>query len=193
MAVSGPDRRDGEPIVLLMQGLGSAIDEWVAVRRLVQPFAGSLWYDRTGLVKSESPPDAPDAISAVSVARDLDILVKNACVKPLYIVVCHSWGGITSREFLHLRPKDVVGMVFVDANQENTFLHHEDFASYLGIMTAGLNYYEVTGIKTDTVLSEEEFQAVLDVQGQPSTGITQSAEQAGWKGDPPVLAAKKQL
>jgi hypothetical protein len=39
LSASGPDRKFGEPIIVLMQGLGSTIDEWVAVRRLVLPFA----------------------------------------------------------------------------------------------------------------------------------------------------------
>ncbi|KFY93222.1 hypothetical protein V500_03835 [Pseudogymnoascus sp. VKM F-4518 (FW-2643)] len=194
MAVSGPDRQEGELIVVLMTGLGSTIDEWVAVRRLVEPFSRFLCYDRSGLGKSEGPPTTPKAISAVSVATELDTLLKNTGVSPPYVILCHSRGGITAREFLHLRPNDVAGMVFVDANQENTFLHHEDFPSpSFELMLAGVDYYEVTGIKANTALSKEEFQAVLDVQGKPSTGITSLAEEVGAKGDPPVLAAKKQL
>ncbi|KAH8811057.1 Alpha/Beta hydrolase protein [Xylogone sp. PMI_703] len=194
MSVSGPDRQDGEPLILLMQGLGSTIDEWVAVQRLIRPFARFLCYDRSGLGRSESPPNPPDAISAVSIATDLDTLLKNAGVNPPYIILCHSRGGITSREFLHLRPNDVVGIVFVDANQENTFLHHENFPPpCFDIMMAGIDYWEVVGIKADTPLSEEEFQAVLDVQRKPSTAVTQAAEEAGAKGDSRVLAAKQQL
>lgn len=194
MAVSGPDRREDEPIVILMTGLGSTIDEWVAVRRLIEPFSRFLWYDRSGLGKSQWPPNAPKAISAVSIATELDILLKNTGVGPPYVILCHSRGGITAREFLHLRPNDVAGMVFVDANQENTFLHHEDFPSpSFETVVASIDYYEVTGIKANTALSKEEFQAVLDVQGKSSTGITSLAEEAGAKGDPPVLAAKKQL
>lgn len=195
MAVAGPDRREGEPIVVLMQGTGSIIDEWVAVRRLVQPFARFLWYDRSGLGKSESPPNPPDAISAVSVATDLDTLLRNAGVKPPFVIVCHSWGGITSREFLHLRPNDIAGMVFVDGNQEKTFLHHNDFLSpSFDAIMPGVDYFEATGIRAETVLSEEELQAVLDAQGKPSFSITEAAEEAGGpRQDSEALAAKKQL
>ena len=63
----------------------------------------------------------------------------------------------------------------------------------LVIMMAGVNYYEATGIKFANVLPEEEFKAVLDVQGKPSTGITEAAENVGAKKDWGVLAAKKQL
>lgn len=194
MAVSGPDRREGEPIVVLMTGLGSTIDEWVAVRRLIEPFSRVLFYDRSGLGKSEGPANAPKAISAVSIANELDTLLKNAGIESPYVILCHSRGGITAREFLHLRPNDVAGMVFVDANQENTFMGHEDFPSPgFEAMLTGIDYYEIAGIKANTPLSKEEFQTVLDVQGKPSTAITSKAEEAGAKGDSSVLAAKKQL
>jgi pimeloyl-ACP methyl ester carboxylesterase len=192
--VSGTDRREGEPIVVLMTGLGSTIDEWVAVRRLIEPFSRVLFYDRSGLGKSEGPANAPKAISAISIATELDTLLKNTGIDPPYVILCHSRGGITAREFLHLRPNDVAGMVFVDANQENTFLGHEDFPSPgFEAMLTGVDYYGISGIRANTPLSKEEFQIVLDVQGKLSTAITSRAEEAGAKGDPPVLAAKKQL
>jgi hypothetical protein len=75
LSVSDQDRKPGEPIVVLMQGLGASLAEWSIVKRLVGSFTRYLQYDRTGLGKSESPPEVPDAISAVSVAADLDLLL----------------------------------------------------------------------------------------------------------------------
>lgn len=91
LSTSGPDRKSGEPIVVLMQGMGSTIDEWVMVKRLVTPFARWLEYDRSGLGRSEDPPVTPEEITAVSVATELDILLKTAHVAPPYIIVAHSW------------------------------------------------------------------------------------------------------
>ena len=90
LSASGPDRKAGESVVLLMQGMGSTIDEWVAVKKIVTRFARWIEYDRSGLGKSESPPEAPDSISAVSVAKELDILLKTAGVEPPFVVVRHS-------------------------------------------------------------------------------------------------------
>ncbi|KAJ5129095.1 hypothetical protein N7526_007261 [Penicillium atrosanguineum] len=42
LSASGPERLAGEPIVLLMQGLGSTIDEWVAVRKLMLPLCAMV-------------------------------------------------------------------------------------------------------------------------------------------------------
>ncbi len=75
-----------------------------------------MQYDRSGLGQSESPPEAPEAITAASVASDLDAVLRNAGIDPPFVTVAHSWGGLTSREFLHLRPNDIVGIVFVGKN-----------------------------------------------------------------------------
>jgi pimeloyl-ACP methyl ester carboxylesterase len=190
LSVSGPDRKPGQPIVLLMQGLGSTIDEWAAVRRHVIPFARWLAYDRSGQVRSEDPPEKPEAISAVSVATELDTLLRNAGVEGPFIVVCHSWGGLTAREFFHLRQEDVVGMVFVDANTEKTFIDGWPLPYFQAILE-GVNYMQVTGLAQDSVLSEEEMDVTATQGEDPRQQATTAAEEKGYQGDPPVLAAKE--
>lgn len=90
--------------------------EWGAVRRLVAPHCRWLEYDRFGLGRREGRPGAPQRISAADAAAELDLLLKTLELKPPYVIVAHSWGGLTSREFLRLRPLDVAGMILVDAN-----------------------------------------------------------------------------
>ncbi|KIN02231.1 hypothetical protein OIDMADRAFT_28339 [Oidiodendron maius Zn] len=58
----GPDRKFGASMVM--------------VKRLVTSFARWLKYDRSGLGRSEDPPVTPEEITAVSVATELDILLK---------------------------------------------------------------------------------------------------------------------
>jgi pimeloyl-ACP methyl ester carboxylesterase len=195
LQASGPDRKPGEPIVLLMQGLGSTIDEWVVVKRHVTKFARWLEYDRSGTARSDDPPEKPEAISAVSVATELDILLTNAGVDGPFIVVCHSYGGITSREFLHLRPKEVVGMVFVDANNERTLeaLGGEWPLPYFQAVTANVDYRAVTGLEAGCVLSEEEMAVVEKQSADEREHATIAAEQKGFPDALPILAAKKHL
>jgi hypothetical protein len=76
VGIAGPDRKANEPIIVLMQGFGCIIEEWAAVRRLVVPFARFLWYDRSGMGKSEGAPEQPKVTTAVDVAKQLDFLLK---------------------------------------------------------------------------------------------------------------------
>lgn len=59
--------------------------------------------------------------SAAIMAAELLEVLTAAEVEPPYIFVAHSYGGIVAREVLAALGSDaVVGMVLVDANQENT-------------------------------------------------------------------------
>lgn len=193
LSVSGPDRKPGEPVVILMTGVGSTFDEWVAVRKLVLPFARWLNYDRSGMGRSEGPEQAPDSISAASAAAELDILLRNAGVVPPFIIVAHSWGGYTSREFLELRSNDIVGMVFIDCNTERFFddgaWGQDVFSPVLG----GQDFVETTGLATSHVLSAEEWKAVIDEQADPRHQATEAAEVRSVSNDQAALASKKQL
>ncbi|KAI2733363.1 hypothetical protein CBS147332_378 [Penicillium roqueforti] len=193
LSVSGPDRKPGEPIVVLMQGLGSTVDEWIAVRKLVVPFARWLNYDRSGLGRSEGPNQTPPSISAASVAADLDTLLRNASIEPPFIIVAHSWGGYTSREFLELRPNDVVGMVFVDCNTERLFDSGAWGWDVFGPVLGDQDFVETTGLATSHVLSEEEWKAVRDQQANPRHGPTEAAELQAVPNNRRALAHKNKL
>lgn len=193
LSVSGPDRDPGQPTVILMQGVGSTIDEWVAVRKLVLPFARWLNYDRSGMGRSEGPSQTPTNISAASVAADLDILLKNAGIEPPFIIVAHSWGGYTSREFLELRPDDIVGMVFVDCNTERFFDSGAWGLDVFSPVLGGQDFVETTGLATSHVLSEEEWKAVADEQADPRHQATEAAETKAVPNDRRALVSKKQL
>lgn len=193
LSVSGPDRKPGDPVIILMQGLGSTIGEWEAVRWQVVPFARWLNYDRSGLGKSEAPPKQPKSTSAASVASELDILLKTAGIKPPFIMVCHSWGGITCREFLHLRPNDIVGVVFVDANTEKSFDGGNWPLPCVTAVTEGLSWSKETGLEASQVLGDKAWAKVKSWDEKPQHQKAEAAEQKGWQGDPPVLAAKRQI
>ncbi|KAJ5995284.1 hypothetical protein N7481_002261 [Penicillium waksmanii] len=193
LSVSGPDRKPGQPIAILMQGLGSTIDEWVAVRELVLPFARWLNYDRSGMGRSEGPEQTPSSISAASVAAELDVLLKNAGIEPPFVVVAHSWGGYTSREFLELRPSDIVGMVFVDCNTELFFDNGAWGLDVFYPVLGGQDFMETTGLVTSHVLSEEDWKAVKEEQANPRHQATEAAEMQAAPKDRLAMVPKKQL
>ncbi len=90
----GPDRKNDEPVALIMPGLGGTVREWAAGRRMISSFIRTYLYDRSGYGDSEPSSESP---SSANIVTDLDALLRNANIKPPYILVGHSWGGILTR------------------------------------------------------------------------------------------------
>ncbi|RAL02589.1 alpha/beta fold hydrolase [Aspergillus ibericus CBS 121593] len=114
---SGPERQaiNGslQPAVIIEAGLGSCHSEWVVVQRLIAERARVYSYDRAGYGQSENSPLAPTAHNRVS---ELSQLLEVAGIRPPYVLVGHSYGGVLIREFLRVHTKEkVVGMVIVDS------------------------------------------------------------------------------
>jgi pimeloyl-ACP methyl ester carboxylesterase len=188
--ITGPLRLPTQPLVIIIPGLSASASEWAAVPRLASSFARVLLYSRSGYGLSS---ESSNPISAVSVATELHALLESADLKGPFIVVCHSWGGIIAREFLHLRRDDVAGMLFVDANQELNTTEDPWPEPYVRAMGKGLDSLSITGMRENHKLSAEEWQAFLEEEATEKHGRVAAAEFAGYRESGPVLAAKKQL
>lgn len=190
LSVHGPDRKAGEPLVIIIPGLANSTTSWAAVRRGIATFARVLQYERSGYGKSDVSPGRP---TASTIAKELSLLLQNADIRPPYLVVAHSWGGILSREFLALHPRDVIGMVFIEANQERTLevLDWRQLAQ--SSLLAGVNGLDATGISRDHKLTGEEWRIYQDTQNTESHQRQAALEIAEYAGSFPVLKEKSQL
>ena len=89
---------------------------WKDVHPEVASFTRVCRYDRAGLAHSDYGPTPRDAELT---AQDLHTLLTKANIAPPYILVGHSFGGLLIRRYAFDFPNDVVGMIFVDALQED--------------------------------------------------------------------------
>jgi pimeloyl-ACP methyl ester carboxylesterase len=106
----GAQRRG--PTIVLESGLGGGSFAWGWVQPQVAQFARVIAYDRSGLGWSE---EAGASHDADGIARQLQALLVRIDARPPYILVGHSLGGIFVLRFATLYPKDVGGIVLVDA------------------------------------------------------------------------------
>ncbi|KAJ5639192.1 alpha/beta hydrolase [Penicillium longicatenatum] len=89
---------------------------------------------------SEESPNEPDSLTIVD---ELSRLLVAADLKPPYLVVGHSWGGILAREFIAAQPsEDICGLLLVDPVQERMLFEAWPDPS-IAAVTDGLNYMEV--------------------------------------------------
>ena len=104
---------EGAPIVLFeSSGFGSAISA-ERVRNEIAKRTRVCSYDRRGMGWSDAGPSG--AITVNQFVDDLDQLLKNADLRPPYVVVSASIGGLTAEMFARRHPEQIAGLVFLDA------------------------------------------------------------------------------
>jgi pimeloyl-ACP methyl ester carboxylesterase len=106
---------NGTPAVVLVGGLGDALDTWTQITPSVAQFSTVVAYSRGGLGRSEPGPSHHTAKDSVI---ELHALLTRLNVKPPYVLVGGSYGGILVRLYTSLYRDDVAGLVFVDASHE---------------------------------------------------------------------------
>jgi pimeloyl-ACP methyl ester carboxylesterase len=106
----------GSPAVIFEGGFGTGIASWSTVQKDVAAFAQTVSYDRAGLGQSDP---GPKPRSAKQIATELHAALQKSGIKPPYVMVGHSFGGIYVRVFADLYPKEVVGIVLIDPSQES--------------------------------------------------------------------------
>lgn len=116
----------GEPTVILDACLGNNILEWSLVQPEVAKFAHVCSYDRAGLGWSEQS-GLPR--TSASIVQELHTLLQNAHIKPPYIVVGHSSGGINMRLFANTYPDEVYGVILIDSSHEHQIEKFQELAA----------------------------------------------------------------
>jgi pimeloyl-ACP methyl ester carboxylesterase len=101
----------GTPVVVFDAGLGNWNQLWGLVQPVIAKKTTACSYDRAGLGFSD--PSEGDGSSAV-IVDDLHKLLANARVNPPYVLVGHSYGGMSMRLFADKYFSEVIGMVLVD-------------------------------------------------------------------------------
>jgi pimeloyl-ACP methyl ester carboxylesterase len=114
MAVSG----SGSPAVVFESGFSGTYEYWNAVVAAISGKTTTVRYNRAGFGHS---PLNDKSRTAEQIAKELHTALSNAKVSPPYILVGHSAGGMYVREFAHLFPNDVVGIVLVDPAPETFY------------------------------------------------------------------------
>lgn len=105
------EQGSGGPTVLFEAGIGATNLNWRHIQKTVARFTGTASYDRGGLGFSSR---CRSARTPGNIALELHDLLQSAGIKPPYILVGHSFGGLVMRRYALLYPDEVSGVVLVD-------------------------------------------------------------------------------
>ncbi|MGD0903381.1 MAG: alpha/beta hydrolase [Terracidiphilus sp.] len=99
------------PTVLFEAGIAATNLNWSHIQENVSGFACTASYDRGGLGWS-SP--CRTARTPGNIAVELHDLLERAQIRPPYVLVGHSFGGLVMHRYALLFPEEVAGVVLVD-------------------------------------------------------------------------------
>ncbi|MGA2216538.1 MAG: alpha/beta hydrolase [Terracidiphilus sp.] len=105
------EKGSGGPTVLFESGIGATNLNWFHIQGIVSRFTSTASYDRSGLGWS-SP--CRTARTPGNVAVELHAMLQGAGIKPPYVLVGHSFGGLVMRRYTLLYPEDVASVLLVD-------------------------------------------------------------------------------
>ncbi len=104
-----------EPVVVVISGCGCNLLPWISLQDSVSKFARIITYDRAGLGWSDWT-NSPK--TAINVAAELKVFLKELSIDKNIILVGHSLGGLYARVFASIYSRMVVGIVLVDPMTE---------------------------------------------------------------------------
>jgi pimeloyl-ACP methyl ester carboxylesterase len=117
----------GSPAAVLESGLGETSSGWSVIAHELARSTRVCVYDRAGRGASEPAPAPQDG---AAVATDLHTALSLAQVAGPFVLVGHSTGGGYVRIFAGRYPKDVAGVVLLDAQPAEAFTRLPDFPGF---------------------------------------------------------------
>jgi pimeloyl-ACP methyl ester carboxylesterase len=111
-------RGQGQPTVVLVNGMGEFSASWARIRDGVAPTTRVCAYDRAGQGWSDDLPNPQDGIAA---AADLHALLAAEGETGPFVLAGHSIGGPYAMTYAEQYPEEVAGMVLLDSTTPRQF------------------------------------------------------------------------
>ncbi|KQP37151.1 alpha/beta fold hydrolase [Pseudorhodoferax sp. Leaf274] len=99
------------PVVVFQSGLGDGHASWSAVLHALPAQHAAIVADRPGYGDS---PGRDGSRSACRIAEEQHALLHQAGLRPPYVLVGHSLGGLYQYVYARMYPQDVAGLVLLD-------------------------------------------------------------------------------
>ncbi|MFZ6686359.1 alpha/beta fold hydrolase [Undibacterium sp. SXout11W] len=117
-------------VVVFENGARETLDTWEKVIADIGKDAKIFAYNRPGYGKSEVTSAPRDGLTIVEELRQI---LRQQGLKPPYLLVGHSMGGLYMQLFARMYPQEVQGVVLVDSLYPGIIKRPEDFPMYTRI------------------------------------------------------------
>ncbi|MCE4049109.1 MULTISPECIES: alpha/beta hydrolase [Bacillaceae] len=140
----------GEPNIILMNGGSGPIEGWMKIIKEISKMSAVFAYNRLGVGDSEKPKENQDGITIIETLREA-LAVLN--IKPPYLLVGHSLGGLYANLYARLYPDEVYGVVFLEASHPNDMLLDEHYGKIVKSVNKMLSRF-------DTLSAHKKFDEI---------------------------------
>lgn len=180
----------GEPTVVFEAGLGDTLDTW---RPIQMEIAGqctrTVTYTRAGYPGSAAASGTRDAATVVNELR-WELARRN--VRPPYVLVGHSLGGLYMQYFARQYPEEVAGLVLVDSTHREQQLPNESSARRAGRAVVLYMPLIVRREFNDSILAGEQVSASPPPSAVPTIVLSSTRALRGETPASRALAARFQ-
>jgi pimeloyl-ACP methyl ester carboxylesterase len=175
----------GSPTVVLEAGFGADTHSWQDVHTQLGMTTRTCAYDRAGFGESILRPGVHDAGDDV---EDLQRLLDGAHLRPPYVLVGQSYGGLLVRLFANAHPQKTAGVVLVDAKGRDQT--RRELALWPRSQVPALRRTWAQSVRDGVNLASGDAlgSRVLSLGHTPLAVITAGTHKADSKGMPPALA-----
>jgi pimeloyl-ACP methyl ester carboxylesterase len=106
------DVPESDLTIIMDAGYGDDSSTWENLLPNLKIKTSVFMYDRAGLGKSESTPSPRTSLHMIKELKDV---LDKAGLKPPYLLVGHSFGGVNMSLFACTYPSDVYGLILIDS------------------------------------------------------------------------------
>jgi pimeloyl-ACP methyl ester carboxylesterase len=174
-SIAGPIRLPNAPLVVFFAGGGAPCALYIKLFQQLSQHVRVFFHDRGGHDKSTLPPPKEgedNSVYAQDIARDLDDLLSITELKPPYIPMGHSYGGIPARCFFSLNPSAMAGMMLLDCATEMMLaLHPRVPPVEFNIIAEDVDYEKATHFIEESGMTEEEWKYALGAVERCAEGV----------------------
>ena len=141
------------PVIVFDSGYGVPTRRWNSIKTEVSSFSKLLIYDRAGLGRSTLDSRPRHSLQHVENLRNL---LQKKEVRPPYILVGHSFGGLNVRLYASIYPEEVAGLILLDScHEDQNKLMAEELSSDMQA-----DYYRQFGVEGTLAEFEQSLEQV---------------------------------
>jgi len=168
------------PTIIVEASAGMFSSQWSWLGPALSDGYRVVATDRPGLGWSSGGQRPRDALAAATaLSRALEI----AGIEPPYVVVGHSFGGLTARVFADMKRDEVIGIVLLDTTHPDGGggqLYAAEYRRLAWIGHSGINHVLPRGASGWESLPEEEVNAAVAVSAWTTHLDATADEMAAW-------------